>query len=335
MAYQQFADDAPVPQTVRSRNWVFTWNNPTEAVETMLQAWALPKWIIYGREVAPTTGTPHLQGAFILPNAVRWNFLHDLFPEMWLEPMRGKPSQAAEYCMKQDEDYFEQGERPLSRGEAGGQGNKRKWEEAKTLAVAGDVDDIEASIYIPYFKSLQAIAARHQRKPDNLASPCGVWYYGKTGTGKSHAAREENPVHYLKGPNKWWCGYDKEPVVLIEDIDRSHEFLGFNLKIWADKYPFQAEVKGSSMCIRPGKIVVTSNYHPKEIFTNEGILLPILRRFKVTRFATLGDLANFDEPVEEIRQAFVPGFVPYVPRPVINPIPDDVVDDESFNFNYL
>ena len=98
-------------------------------------------------------------------------------------------------------------------------------------------------------------------------------------------ARQRYPEAYLKSCNKWWDGYRGHAVVLIEDFDRKHDVLCHHLKIWADRYPFPAEVKGSSIKIRPQKIVVTSNYHPEDIWMNPCDLEPILRRFKVTKFS--------------------------------------------------
>lgn len=59
------------------------------------------------------------------------------------------------------------------------------------------------------------------------------------------------------------------------------------LKVWSDRYPFIAEMKGRSRMIRPKKFIICSNYPPEAVFTREEDLLPIRRRFKVTHM--LGD----------------------------------------------
>lgn len=77
--------------------------------------------------------------------------------------------------------------------------------------------------------------------------------------------------------------------------------MGYELKVWADRYKFLAEVKGTSngVPIRPKKIVVTSNYHPKEIWSDAQTLEPILRRFKITRFTNFTN--EFADKTEDVR----------------------------------
>jgi hypothetical protein len=84
--------------------------------------------------------------------------------------------------------------------------------------------------------------------------------------------------------NKWWEHYGMQEVVLIEDLDKSHHVLGHHLKLWADKYPFRGEIKTNSLMARPKTICVTSNYHPSEIWSDSGMLEPILRRFCIVKF---------------------------------------------------
>ena len=74
---------------------------------------------------------------------------------------------------------------------------------------------------------------------------------------------------HTKNINKWFDDYDPtvHKAILLDDFDLTHSTLGHYLKIWADKYPFQAEVKGSSKySIRPEAIIVTSNYKPETVW---------------------------------------------------------------------
>lgn len=163
---------------------------------------------------------------------------------------------------------------------------------------------------------MKAISRDYQKKPDDLppvyhadVKQIGYWYYGKTGVGKTHAANADFPDAYRKcANNKWWCGYQDEDNVIIDDLDKKHDYMGYHLKIWADRYAFNAEIKGSSRFIRPKVICVTSNYHPKEIWDDDSTLGPIMRRFKIVHFRSLRDVV-FGDPDEETRGAFVPGFV--------------------------
>ena len=111
------------------------------------------------------------------------------------------------------------------------------------------------------------------------------WWYGPTGTGKSKRVWEEYPEHYAKQLNKWWDGYQDEDVVVIEEWCPRNECTASFLKIWADRYPFPAEVKGGNLKkIRPTKIIVTSNYTIDQCFERAEDRGPIKRRFKQVYF---------------------------------------------------
>ncbi len=57
-----------------------------------------------------------------------------------------------------------------------------------------------------------------------------------------------------------------------------------NLKRWGEHEPFAAEDKyGAFRTIRPKHIVVTSNYHPRDLWPEDKELEPILRRFKIVK----------------------------------------------------
>lgn len=132
----------------------------------------------------------------------------------------------------------------------------------------------------------------------------GYWYWGSTGVGKSHAAFKDFPDAYRKtSSNKWWDGYDGHENVIIDDFDKTHNYQGYHLKIWADRYAFIAEQKGGAVMIRPKAIVVTSNYHPKDIWDDDTTLLPILRRFKIVHFQEL--LGTKEIVIPQMEERFV------------------------------
>lgn len=141
-------------------------------------------------------------------------------------------------------------------------------------------------------------------KPDDLppGEIIGYWYYGKTGTGKSHQARIDFPNAYMKNAaNKWWCGYNGEETVLIEDFDKKADYMGAYFKQWVDRYSFPAEIKGGNTIIRPKCIVVTCNWSIEEIWDDRNVLEPLLRRFHQIEFTEQVDTEHMPKPMKKQR----------------------------------
>lgn len=281
--------------TARSRNYVFTLNNPTDEDQDVVYGLhTLDPHLVYavvGMEVGDS-GTPHFQGFLCFSQPKSLKQMREIFDRAHYEPKRGTFQQAADYC-KKDGNWYEHGELPMDqdkRGAAGKEAFEEMMRETIELVREGNYKDINPQM-TTHIKACEYRVLKEQQQARNLTTIDGdmphEWYYGPAGTGKSRKAREENPQAYLKMCNKWWDGYAGEDVVLIEDFDATHACLGHHMKIWSDRYAYKCEVKNGTIDVRPKKIIVTSNYHPTDIWTDQKTLGPILRRFNITHFPSL------------------------------------------------
>lgn len=126
------------------------------------------------------------------------------------------------------------------------------------------------------------------------------WIYGEPRLGKSYACRSAYPDLYEKPQNKWWDGYQGETAVLLDDFDKQGACLGHYLKIWADNYRFNAEVKGGMLRPCYTVLLVTSNYTPDQIFTEDKELCDaIAARFQVIKLENRAGQAALIEKIQK------------------------------------
>lgn len=216
------------------KGWCITTNSPDLQRECEFSNSSF-EYSVFGREKAPTTEMPHLQGYVHFKRKVRFSTVQKLFPSSHITPADGTAAQNRVYCTK-CADFVEFGECPRQVFEQ----NKERWADALAAARAGEIDNIEPGIQIKHYGTLNRIAqdARADIALPTLdwTSPPNLWIWGPTGTGKSTKARSMLTEPYLKMCNKWWDQYQNEEDVLIEDLGRTHDYLGDHLKIWADRY---------------------------------------------------------------------------------------------------
>jgi len=295
------------------RFWVATFNNYTNFVYEQLIEWSKTNttYACIGKEVS-STFTPHLQCFFGLKKKYRMSALKKAFAPLGnphLQPAKAEGKVASDYCKKgaqsheewdesgtegpnfgKDADFWEFGTIPTTSGGSRGAANATAartavYAEAIELAKKRKFDEIDPGMLVRHYGNFQRIAADNPLPICNLNKPCAEWIYGPPGTGKSFTARKENSVFYWKACNKWWDGYKGQPVVLIDDFDCNHKVLGHHMKIWLDEYAFGAEIKGSTLGeIRPPKFVITSNYHPDQIWHDDLVLAAAIVRRCTMRY---------------------------------------------------
>jgi len=77
--------------------------------------------------------------------------------------------------------------------------------------------------------------------------------------------------------------------VLLDDHDT--DCLFHQMKIWTDRYPVTAEIKGKMVNLQHRKFIVTSNYSIQDLYKDKGdeVVQALKRRFEVIHMPKLGE----------------------------------------------
>lgn len=257
------------------RNFCFTINNYTDddKAKMLLSPY---QYITYGHEVAPTTGTPHLQGYCELKKPVRKATMKDFFPRASLFHRKGTQKQALEYAQKGLKNIFEIGT-PKKQGE------RVDLDGIRELALDAGMRVITSCANMQQIRVAEKFLTYNE--PERNEECNVIWVTGPSGSGKGLISRQviaKDEDVYQKDGTKWWDGYDGHQTIIIDDFRDSWWDLTFMLKL-LDRYALRVEVKGGYRQIRATKIIVNSIKHPTECYLNTGECKnQLLRRIKTT-----------------------------------------------------
>lgn len=171
----------------RAKRWVFTLNNPTDEEQHSIATHGTEiddvnsafTYLIVGREVGDS-GTPHLQGFFILRSQTRLPQCKAIegFERAHLEVSRGTPDQAAEYCRK-DGDFDEYGTLPQSQqGKRGEFEAFRDWlKEQDTRPTHKLVGELFPSLLGRYPGAVDNFIELYGPKPSLVDGPLRPWQH--------------------------------------------------------------------------------------------------------------------------------------------------------------
>lgn len=269
---------------------VFTKNNYTQEDKINLLSEKKFSYVIIGEEIAPSTGTPHLQGYAEFETVYKFGPIAKKYG-MFVQLARTQ-KEAIDYCKKEG-NFEERGvPKPDESGTKGGEINKKRWDDAKQAAKEGRLDDLPSDIFFKYYKTAKEIAKDFMKKPEALTELKNLWIYGEAGTGKTRLADTIAPDAYSKNCNKWWDGYQHEEIVIINDFGLEHKVLGHHMKLWGEHRGFIGETKGGAINIRPKRIIVTSQYSIDQVFEDKETCDAMKRRYKTLHL--LGNLSLED-----------------------------------------
>lgn len=315
----------------RSRGWTFTVNNYSardieflDLVGQNLTLQGIPVvYLIYGKEIAPTTNTPHLQSYIHFVNPVSMSTLLSkitLSTPPHYEASAGNAEQNKTYCSKEG-NFKEFGVCPKTSHVSGK--DKSPQETATTMCInlakantLGLIEELYPQLYVRYYNLWHKLA-QENAKPfifDGDLQQRRFWLCGETGCGKSSQARkfasDRQLEVFTKLSNKWWDGYRQQPVVIIDELSPRTGYLIDLFKQWTDRYSFPAEIKGGTLgSIWPQYVFFTSQYTPEECFSSPldptgRDIAAIRRRFKVIHFRTEESITGRQRPtlVQEVER---------------------------------
>lgn len=268
----------------RVRDYHFVLNNYTdEEVELIKQTPC--RYIIFGKEVAPTTGTPHLQGYVYFEEKKTMVGVQKIkgWKRTALKEARGDADQNKVYCSK-DKIVFEKGDKPTQ--------GKRKdldevYEELKNGKTTVDKIVMEhPGAYKAAGRVLDRMEDILLRDKFRTEMTEGEWVYGGTGVGKSEYAFQApcSSRYIWPNDNGWWDGYKGQELVILDEYRGQ---LPYNeiLKM-VDKHPnyFVRRRGREPLPFISKKVIITSSMAPWEIYKNlddSDSLDQLYRRFKI------------------------------------------------------
>lgn len=247
------------------RNAVYTLNNPTEEEYAHLCA-APYTYQVIGKEVAPTTGTIHLQGYIEFDKQYRFKRVKEILGvRTWFEARRGTPKEASDYC-KEDGHFVEDGH--ISKPGAASTLYDIQ-EQINGGATPDDIVNDSPHLYHQYGRTIERMFNLHVRRQWRTEAPTVYWLHGGTGFGKSHeCCSDYTPdTHYiLPNDEGWWDEYRGQRTVILNDY-RGTEMHFNQLLQLLDKWPYF--VRQRNKAPRPFNspiIYITSSMSPTQLY---------------------------------------------------------------------
>lgn len=295
----------PLP-TGKFRGYTFTVNNYLPEDEEKLRSFEDCVYLIYAREVAPKTGTLHLQGYVYFKTQRYCGVLSRILPSgAHIEAAKGNPYQNRDYCKKSNaaipnspEDIYEFGECPIGGMPKGDtvriDKNKKKYEmmQEYTLGQLSSTGFISPNEVACLQKAIEVYAEEKRRANPPVAMQEMHFYWltgSKSGTGKTSTHKRLFPNAFLKDPSNRWFPSDIDIYneIVFQEYSLGCGFPVSLLKQLCDYTPAVVEFKGGMRVIRPKIIIVTSNFTIDQCFQNAVDADALHRRFETIPFPNL------------------------------------------------
>lgn len=266
-----------------SRNYVFTYFKfPEHYKDYLLKLEKIPnfRYVVAQVEECPETKKNHIQGYIEFSKKIGMKPIRKIMTGIHLEIRRGTRQQARQYCMKLDSRILPPFE--LGNFMEGGQGKRNDITKLKTLIESGKSLKqivLEDCSNFQSIRIAEKLFQYNDNPRDHNKPPVVRWYYGATGTGKTKSVYDEFKSEniYPSFSYRWWDGYTSQKCILIDDMRRDYAKFHILLKL-LDRYPHIVQIKGGTRHINSPYIIITSAYHPKDLYETREDINQLLRR---------------------------------------------------------
>lgn len=219
----------------------------------------------------------HWQGYVEFKKPQRLAALKKLIPAAHWEVRRGTREQALEYCRKEESRIRGPFYAGLPWG-TGGQGCRTDLQEVKRKIDEGASElRIADEHFAVWCRHSRAFREYRRLKVTNRNWKTQViMLIGDPGTGKSKKVNDEYPGAYWKQRSIWWCGYEGQEHVVLDDF---YGWLPFDILLRiCDRYPLLVETKGGQVTFLAKTVLITSNKEPCEWYDTKKCNMEALYR---------------------------------------------------------
>ena len=238
------------------------------------------KYCIGQVEECPTTKRKHIQSYIEFCKPTPMKIIHSVWAGCHCERRKGTRDDCIKYCSKYEtrvSDTLEIGDRHWN---VGRQGRRTDIQRCKDMIKAGkNINEVIWSCTSYQSAKMATLLLNTRAVPRNVDEPPNVvWIYGATGTGKTRYVYENyRDIYTTLSSFKWWDGYHQNETILIDDMRKDYCKFHVLLRI-LDRYPMKVEFKGGVTELNSKNIVITSAYHPKELYNTREDVNQLLRR---------------------------------------------------------
>lgn len=257
----------------QTQGWTLTLNNPTDdEISTLMELEV--QGCKAGLEVGES-GTLHVQGAFYWKAREKKSLaaVKKIFPRGHWEQMQGNWEQQ-DYCLKDGRILRDDGTGPS-------RGKRVDLQELRDMAEEGRplIELYEANFgsMVRYGRGIEKYRALKMAK-----KPCKIdtveWYFGASGSGKTHTVHEKYPDNYevaaprTKDGAPWFDLYQDEETIFFNDYRDgwlSYETLLKLTEQVKGKKCVRFEYKGGVVCMPNLKnVIFASVVHPRELLAS-------------------------------------------------------------------